>query len=313
MNLRPRSVRGIMLAVSVALLPGTFLFAVQYGPVVWLQAGWCLCFALLLEVLFLWLRKKSIKAGLADCSWLVCGLLMARALPLMTPAWMIFLATFTALGVVKHSCGGLGANRLNPVMAGLAMITICFYQQLYPAPSSQLPWTLELTVPQVLGHQWLLEAPLTFDGVTGVTPLSKDLLNDIAPYYSWIGYLAGGLLLALLKVIRLEIPLMMMIASALLCVALGHTLDEAMYNLTLGGFLFAAFFIATDPVTSPDTRAGRILYGLIIGIITELVREFGLYADGICFAVLTGNLLIPQLDLVSRRIYCTSRQLRFPS
>lgn len=109
--------------------------------------------------------------------------------------------------------------------------------------------------------------------------------------------------LALLRVIRLEIPLAMMASSVLLCIVSGHTLPESLHSLTMGGYLFAAFFIATDPVTSPDTRCGRVLFGLAIGLVTELVREYGLYADGICFAVLAGNLLVPQLDALSRRLF----------
>ena len=73
-------------------------------------------------------------------------------------------------------------------------------------------------------------------------------------------------------------------------------------SLSLGGLLFTAFFIATDPVTSPDTRAGRILFGATIGVLTELIREFGLYADGFCFAVLAANLLVPQIDRLVLRI-----------
>jgi electron transport complex protein RnfD len=84
--------------------------------------------------------------------------------------------------------------------------------------------------------------------------------------------------------------------------AAGHNLQESLYNLSLGGYLFTAFFIATDPVTSPDTRAGRILFGVAIGAVTELIREFGLYADGLCFAVLTANLLVPQIDQLVLRL-----------
>lgn len=303
MNLRPKSTRGIMLAVVAAMVPGTLFHALQFGPVVWLQTAWCILFALLVESIFLYGRKQPVRAGLSSLSWLVCGILMARALPLMVPVWMMLLATFTALGLVKHASGGLGCNRLNPVMAGLGVVAICFYQQLYPAPLPQAPWTLALDYQQILEQQLLLAPRLSLDSISGATPLTAGFLSDAAPYTSWLGYLAGGLLLAYIQVIRSEIPLAILVSAATLCILSGYTIQEALHNLTLGGLIFAAFFIATDPVTSPDSRAGRILYGVVIGLMTELVREFGLYADGICFAVLAANMLAPQLDTIAHSLF----------
>ncbi|SMF37471.1 RnfABCDGE type electron transport complex subunit D [Pseudogulbenkiania subflava] len=302
MTPRLASVRGIMLAVVVALLPGLLLHAWHLGVVVLLQTGWCVLFALLVEALCLRGRGQSVRAGLGDMSWLVSGVLMGRSLPLLVPLWMMLLATLVALGLVKQASGGLGRNRLNPVMAGLGVIAVCFYQLLYPAPVLSVPWTRSLDIAQVLSQQFQLSPRLLLDGLSGATPLARGEMTA-APYLSWIGYLAGGVGLAMLRVIRLEIPLAMMVSSVVLCMLSGHTLPESLHSLTLGGYLFAAFFIATDPVTSPDTRCGRVLFGLAIGLVTELVREYGLYADGICFAVLTGNLLVPQLDAFSRRLF----------
>ncbi|MEQ6292252.1 RnfABCDGE type electron transport complex subunit D [Vogesella sp. GCM10023246] len=301
MTLRPNSVSGIMLTVVLALLPGTVLHAWQFGPVVWLQAGWCILLALLMETLCLHLRREDIRHGLGDMSWLVCGCLMARALPLLSPLWLIALATLVALGLVKHGSGGLGKNRLNPVMAGLGVVAVCFYQLQYPAPGFQAPWTLQLDIPTILQQQLQLVPRLQLDALSSATPLAHERLDAPAPLLSWSGYLAGGLLLALLRVSRLEIPLAMMCSSVLLCMAAGHNLQESLHSLTLGGYMFAAFFIATDPVTSPDCKVGRILFGLTIGVITELVREFGLYADGLCFAVLAANMLVPQLNQLARK------------
>lgn len=303
MSLRPETTRGIMLAVVVAMIPGTFLHAQQFGWVVWIQTAWCVLFALLFEAFFLYVRRQPVTTGLSNLSWLVCGVLMARALPLMVPVWMMLLATFAAFGLVKHASGGLGCNRLNPVMAGLGVIAVCFYQQLYPAPLPQAPWTANLSHLQILEQQLLLAPRLSLDSFSGATPLTAGFLSDAAPYTSWLGYLAGGLLLAIMRVIRLEIPLAILASAAVLCIMSGHSVQEALHNLTLGGLIFAAFFIATDPVTSPDSRTGRILFGIVIGLITELVREFGLYADGICFAVLAANLLVPQLDIVAQSLF----------
>lgn len=292
----PHRLRTLMLLVSLCLLPGTALYAWQFGIVVWLQTFWCVLLAFGFEAGLLRLRGSDVRAGLSDLSWLVLGLILARALPLLVPLWMIALASFAALALCKHGSGGLGRNRLNPAMVGLGIIAICFYQQLYPAPSNQAPWTFTLGAKEVLLQQLQLAPRLSLDAFAGATQLALGQFNPITPNLSGLGYIAGGLLLGLLKVIRIEIPLAMLVSAAVLCLATGHSPQESLYNLSLGGFLFTAFFIATDPVTSPDTPAGRVLFGAIIGVLTELIREFGLYADGLCFAVLAANLLVPQID-----------------
>ncbi|MNS40626.1 Electron transport complex protein RnfD [compost metagenome] len=298
----PQRLRTVMLLVVLCLLPGTVLYAWQFGVVVWLQVFWCVLFALGFEAALLRLRGHDVRKGLSDLSWLVLGLILARALPLMVPLWMIALASFAALALCKHASGGLGRNRLNPAMVGLGVVAICFYQQLYPAPSNHAPWTAALDAKAVLLQQLQLAPRLDLDAFAGATQLAQNEFTHITHNLSGYGYIAGGLLLALLRVIRIEIPLAMLASTVLLCMAAGHSLQEAVYNLSLGGYFFTAFFIATDPVTSPNTRAGRILFGVTIGTLTELIREFGLYADGLCFAVLAGNLLVPQIDRLVLRM-----------
>lgn len=285
-----------MLLVSLCLLPGTALYAWQFGIVVWLQAFWCVLLALGFEAAVLRLRGSDVRAGLGNLSWLVLGLILARALPLLVPLWMIALASFAAVVLCKYGSGGLGRNRLNPAMVGLGIIALGFYQLLYPAPSNLAPWTFTLDAKEVLLQQLQLAPRLSLDAFAGATQLALGELSPTTPNLSGVGYIAGGLLLGILKVIRIEIPLAMLATAAVLCLAAGHSPQESLYSLSLGGFLFTAFFIATDPVTSPDTPAGRILFGVIIGALTELIREFGLYADGLCFAVLAANLLVPQID-----------------
>ncbi|MBS7661328.1 RnfABCDGE type electron transport complex subunit D [Pseudomonas lalucatii] len=297
----PHRLRTLMLLVSLCLLPGTVLYAWQFGTVVWLQTFWCVLLALGFEAGLLRLRGHDVRKGLSDLSWLVLGLILARALPLLVPLWMMAVASFAALALCKHGSGGLGRNRLNPAMVGLGIIAICFYQQLYPAPTNQAPWTLDLSTAEVLLQQLQLAPRLSLDAFAGATQLALGEYKPITPNLSGYGYVAGGLILATLRVIRIEIPLAMLGSTALLCLAAGYSLQESLYSLSLGGCLFTAFFIATDPVTSPDSRGGRILFGATIGVLTELIREFGLYADGLCFAVLAANLLVPQINGLMQR------------
>lgn len=222
--LRPnahRPLRTVMLLVSLCLMPATVLYAWQFGVVVWLQTFWCVLLALGFEAGLLRLRGLDVRKGLSDLSWLVLGLILARALPLMVPLWMMALASFAALALCKHGSGGLGRNRLNPAMVGLGIIAICFYQQLYPAPSNYAPWTLTLDAKAVLLQQLQLAPRLDLDAYAGATQLAKDQFTLITPNLSVYGYIAGGLILAALRVIRIEIPLAM-IASTVLLLSLIH-------------------------------------------------------------------------------------------
>lgn len=303
MTLTPKTLPGIMCAVALALLPGSWQYASHYGDLVWLQMGLCMTFALLLESLCLYLHRRPF-SELGNLSWLVCGLLLARAMPLLTPAWLLALASMGAIMVAKHGCGGLGKNRLNPVLVGLALVSLCFYQLLPTDIAAAADWTRSLSIEQTLTLQLRFSAAVPADMATGATSLVTNQLSQPMAMEQWSGYLLGGLALALLNVIRLEIPLMMLASTLLTGIALGLNPQESLHNLTMGGMIFAAFFIATDPVTSPDSRIGRLLFAATAGALTELVRMYGLYADGLCFAILAANLLVPQFDQLARRLSC---------
>ncbi|EJT83177.1 electron transport complex protein RnfC [Pseudomonas putida S11] len=188
----PQRLRTVMLLVVLCLLPGTVLYAWQFGVVVWLQVFWCVLFALGFEAALLRLRGHDVRKGLSDFSWLVLGLILARALPLMVPLWMIALASFAALALCKHASGGLGRNRLNPAMVGLGVVAICFYQQLYPAPSNHAPWTATLDAKAVLLQQLQLVPRLELDAFAGATQLAQNEFTHVTHNLSGFGYVAGG-------------------------------------------------------------------------------------------------------------------------
>jgi len=301
MRFSPTTLPGIMFTVCLALLPGTWQYAQQYGDIVWLQLAFTAGFCLLFEAFCLLFTGRALRE-LNNLSWLVCGMLLARALPLLTPAWLLALASFGAIVLAKYAGGGLGRNRLNPALVGLAVVSLCFYQLLPESIAPSSAWTASLNWQQTLALQLGIGADLPNDGSTLATALISDDLTAPAALAGWSGYLAGGLALALLRVIRLEIPLAMLGATFITGIALGLSAEPSLYNLSLGGLIFAAFFIATDPVTSPDNHLGRLLFGATIGTATELVRVYGLYADGLCFAILAANLLVPQFNRLGRSI-----------
>jgi len=120
MSIYPKTLPGIMFAVCLALIPGSWQYAQQYGDIVWLQMAFTVTFCLLLESICLQCTCRPF-GELSNLTWLVTGLLLARALPLLTPLWLLAAASFGAIVLAKYACGGLGRNRLNPVLVGLSL------------------------------------------------------------------------------------------------------------------------------------------------------------------------------------------------
>ncbi len=291
-----KSTPALMLAVAIALMPGMVLQGLQFGPAVWLQVGICLIAALLAELAAAFYRQVGLVKTLADCSWVPTGLLLGLSLAPLTPVYLDLLATIVAINLIKHGAGGMGQNRINPAMGGLMVVALAFPTLLYPAPSAHAPWLAQVDLAQAWQAILRIGPRLHFDAMASATPLANHYQGGFSVHWSVFGYLLGGLALAALRVIRLEIPLMLLASCALTCVALGESWADSLTELLYGGLMLAAFFIATDPVTSPVTFKGRLVYAALIGALIGTVRRFGLYPDGICIAVVLCNLLVVDID-----------------
>ncbi|PKH26563.1 electron transport complex subunit RsxD [Enterobacterales bacterium CwR94] len=333
-----RSTSNIMLVVVLAAVPGIFAQWYFFGWGVLIQVAIASAVALALEAIILMLRNMPIKANLADNSALLTALLLGVSLPPLGPWWLIAIGTAFAIIIAKQLYGGLGQNPFNPAMVGYVVLLISFPVQM---TSWMPPDALQAVQPGLLdslsmvftqhtaGGLTLQQLQQGVDGITQATPLdgfktglraghtAEALLAG--PMYTgvlaglgwqWVNvcYLAGGVFLLWYRAIRWHIPAAM-IASLAVCATLGwlaspDSLASPMIHLFSGATMLGAFFIATDPVTASTTNKGRILYGVLIGLLVWLIRSFGGYPDGIAFAVLLANICVPLIDYYTQpRVY----------
>ncbi len=299
---------------GLALLPGFLTACFVFGPGIGLNVLVALFTALVLELGFYWLQNKppsstEISAGL------LAGALLALCLPPYLPFSYVILGVSFGLVFGKYVYGGLGQNLFNPAMVGYAALILS-------APLLMSQWYLDQ--PLGLSSIDLLAVKagmLEIDGYSGATAL--DLLRNrqgmtMAEYWGIaerrfepqalisLGYLLGGLYLIKSKIIRWQLPVAMLIgllgpAALLFDGGSSQSFGSPVLHLLGGATLIGAFFIITDPVSSPNTHKGLLFYGLTIGALTFLIRGFGSFPDGLAFAVLLANALGPLLDLLFRK------------
>jgi len=318
--------------VVYALLPAIACFAWFYGPGVIINCVVAVLAALSSEALAVRLRGRDPLPALRDGSAIVAALLLALALPPLLPWWITFSGTAFAIIVAKHLYGGLGYNVFNPAMAGYVAVLVSFpdVMALWPSPRiGDLDYAmLSGTATLVYALSGTLPADLTADLITRPTALDSirlgldqmQTLEEIrsGPVFGdfggagweWVGNFValGGLWLLYRGIIRWHIPVAVL--GGLLLPATGFwLLDPATHpapgtHLFTGGAILCAFFIATDPVSAAATDRGRLIYGAGIGVLTFIIRSWGSWADGVAFAVLFMNMLVPLIDRLTRpRVY----------
>ena len=292
------SVKKNMLNVIIALMPA-YLAGIWYFGVGALIVS---CVAMASCVAFEWLISKFIlkkKPQINDLSALLTGLLLGMNLPSSLPWWMVVIGSLIAIGIGKMSFGGLGNNLFNPALVGRVFLLISF-------PAAMTTWPIP--------------APLTFDGsvdaLTAATPLSyikEGIFTTFTHAEMAMGEIGGSLgetssvalLLGLVyllatRTISWHIPVSI-IATVLIFTGIMHGIDPCTYaspllHITSGGLLLGSIFMATDYVTSPMTKTGQIIFGVGIGLITMVIRLFGSYPEGISFAILIMNAVVPLIN-----------------
>lgn len=326
------SVSTIMLRVCLALVPGIFLYVWFFGIGIMVQALICIIFALCIEAIVLRLRKREIIISLMDGTVVVTAMLFALMITPVTPWWISLIGLSFGIIFAKHLYGGTGQNLFNPAVTAYIFVLLCFpaYMNYWPAPgniesvtdtaSTQLD--LIFSTPKSSNIIFLDENNI--DMLSGATPLSEmdnqlDAMamlseiqdNPVFGYWAgtgweWInlGYLLGGVALIIMGIISWRIPVAVL-AGIFLISSLFNMLDSDIYasgifHLFSGGTLLGAFFIATDPVTASTTPRGKLLYGGLIGILAFIIRIWGAYPDGIAFAILIANSLVPLIDKYTR-------------
>ena len=278
---------GIMLAVVVALMPATGFGIYNFGMRALAVILVTVASTVLTEFLFGLYKKK---ATVSDLSAVVTGLLLALNLPVTIPLWMAALGGVFAILVVKMLFGGLGQNFMNPALAARCFLLISF-------PTAMTAFSC--------------------DAYTGATPLAAlkageqvNVLNMITGHTggtigetSVIALVAGACFLLAVGVIDLRIP-GSYIVTFLLFVGIfgGRGFDPAYLSAQLagGGLMLGAFFMATDYVTRPITVKGQYVFGIFLGIMTGVFRIFGPGAEGVSYAIILGNLLVPLIERVTK-------------
>ncbi|MDO6679892.1 electron transport complex subunit RsxD [Shewanella sp. 4_MG-2023] len=320
----------VMLRVAYCLIPGILAQTYFFGMGTLVQIIIAVVTALSAEACIMKLRNKSIKTALADNSALVTALLIAVAIPPLTPWWMTVIGCLFAIVIVKHLYGGLGNNIFNPAMAAYVLLLVSFPVQMtsWVAPAdlasnhvgiiAALNSIFELSNVDIHlyrlgidGHT--MATPLdTFKtdlsmGLTSAESLQKNVFDGIAGVgWLWvnIAYLLGGLVMLKLKVIRWQISTGILLAI-FICAGVGFLLNPSTHaspllHLFSGGTMLCAFFIATDPVTAATSPRGRLLFGAIIGVLIFVIRTYGGYPDAVAFAVLLANMCAPFIDYYIR-------------
>lgn len=279
----------IMLDVVLALLPALGVGIYVQGIRAALVALTSMAVAVATEYFYALVTKK--RNTVVDCSAMVTGLLLAMTLPVSVPLYVPIIGSAFAILVVKAMFGGLGQNVFNPALAARAALVLVF-----PATMTRYP---------VLG----------LDGVTGATPLHQmvmsglpeesllDMLLGNCPgsigEISALALLLGGGYLVARKVISLRIPAAFLGTVGVLTLVF-HKTDAPLawmaYNLLSGGVMLGAIFMATDFATSPVTPRGQVIYGVGCGALTVFFRSFGLFPEGVTYAILLMNACVWFLD-----------------
>ena len=277
---------GIMAAVIIALLPATGFGIYNFGLKALVLVLVTVGFAVLTEYLYGLYRKKT---TIGDLSAVVTGLLLALNLPVGAPWWVGAMGAVFAILVVKMLFGGLGQNFMNPALAARCFLVISF-----PA----------------------LMTDFACDAYTGATPLAllkageavnvRDMMiGNVAGTIgetSMVAIVIGACFLIWFGIIDLKIPGSYILSFVIFVVLFGgHGFDMhyIMAQLAGGGLMLGAFFMATDYVTRPITVKGQYLFGAFLGIMTGIFRIFGPSAEGVSFAIILGNLLVPLMEKIT--------------
>lgn len=276
----------IMLDVIIALMPALAVGVWKFGVSALLVTAVSVISAVATEAVYSLVAKK--RNTVVDCSAAVTGLLLAMTLPATVPVWQVVIGNVFAILFVKALCGGLGQNIFNPALAGRAFMLILW-------PASVTKFAVDGASSATPMHHMVMPAlpeESLIDMFLGNIP---GCIGEI----SALALLAGGAYLVYRKVINIRIPAAYIGSVAVLTFIFnraGSPAEWMLYQVFGGGLMLGAIFMATDYVTSPVTRNGQILYGIGCGVLTVLFRYFGLYPEGVTYAILLMNGCVWMID-----------------
>ena len=275
-----KSTAGIMRDVLIALLPVTVAGAIIFGLTALIPVAVCVISCVAFEAIFNMITKRA--QTVSDLSAAVTGLLLGLNLPANIPLWQCVVGSLFAIVIVKCIFGGIGFNIVNPAITARVFMLVAF--------------------------ESLAISAFPVDAVAGATPLSSGEMPSLMTAFlgnyggsigetCTVALLAGGIYLLVRKVITWHIPAVFI--GTVFVFSLFVTGFDAVGALGLtmvGGVFIGAIFMATDYVTSPFTAWGKVIYAFGAGLLTCLIRYFGIYPEGVSFAILFMNILTPYIN-----------------
>jgi RnfABCDGE-type electron transport complex D subunit len=333
----PVSIGKVMGTVLLALTPATLFGFWLYGwPAVNLWAL-SLIAAIVGEALVVRMQGRKARPVLMDGSGILTAWLLAISLPPFAPWWIAVLGSLFAVIIGKQVFGGLGQNPFNPAMAARVMLLISF-------PLEMTTWVAPAPLGSAHAPSWLESLHITFlsqpiDGMASASLLGHvktEFTRGIGLDQALLGYfspmdmvwgsragslgetaalflLLGGVFLIARRIITWHAPVAMLLGVAVPALIFNainaNHYAGPIYHLLSGGLMLGAFFIITDPVTSPNTATGQFIFGLGCGVLTWIIRTWGGYPEGVAFAVMIMNTVTPLIDqYVKPRIYGRDRK-----
>ena len=314
------STRSIMIDVAMGLVPAIAAAGLFFRQYALILLATCVISCVATEWVCNLIRKKPNSLG--DFSAVVTGIILAFSLPPAMPWWAAIIGSVFCVAIGKMVFGGLGANIFNPAMVGRTFLAVSFgalmttwtvpetslagmpkisaEQKVYVTQATPLSWSKDAIKASKKG---LDAEALRYADMDRFVPNSRLLTGNVGGCLgetSTLALLLGGLYLVIRKTINVHIPLAV-ILSAFVFSGIAYLINPSVYmsplnHITAGGFLLCAFFIATDPVTAPLSTKGMWIFGILVGVLTMLIRIVGEYPEGVMFAILLGNAATPLID-----------------
>ena len=279
----------IMLDVIIAMLPATVWGILKFGMHAAIVVVVSVLAAVISETLFNFIIKKP--NTISDLSCVVTGLIVGLNMPPEVPYFVPVVGSVFAIVIVKMLFGGLGQNFMNPALAGRCFCLISFagFMNSYTSRMSVDAYTS--ATPLILlknGHEVNL-LDMLFGNIPGT-------IGEV----SAICILLGAIYLAIKKIIDLRIPLVYILTFVVFIMIFGKgkttNVNYILGEVLGGGLIFGAFYMATDYVTSPITPLGKIIYGILLGVLTGIFRLFGKSGESVSYVILISNLLVPMIE-----------------
>lgn len=295
------STRSIMYDVLIGLAPAALFGIYNFGLRALVLVVVCMTTCVLTE--YIWQKAMHLPLTVSDGSALVTGLLLAMNLSSKFPVWMAMLGCVFAILIVKQLFGGLGQNFMNPALGARCFLMVSFAGRM-----------TSFAYDKMVGFRYQSDKAL--DAITGATPLAQikagSAVDGSMVWHMFLGntggtigetsallLILGGIYLLARKIISWRIPVTYIVTFVIFAALFGGHHADPMYlaaEVFGGGLMLGAFFMATDYVTSPITPKGQIVFGVLLGIFTGIFRIFGASAEGVSYAIILCNMLVPLIE-----------------